>query len=132
MAIKKIHFPLFYFIILIFSLFSCESNVKNNASYLKSYQKAEAFFESSKYDSAFYYYQKTKLICESQNDNKNIIYPILMMSEIQRIKNDYSGCEETVTEALKYINNDTQKSYSTFIYNSLGLASLEQANYDEA
>ena len=104
MAIKKIHFPLFYFIILIFSLFSCESNVKNNASYLKSYQKAEAFFESSKYDSAFYYYQKTKLICESQNDNKNIIYPILMMSEIQRIKNDYSGCEETVTEALKYIN----------------------------
>lgn len=132
MAIKKIHFPLFYFIILIFSLFSCESNVKNNASYLKSYQKAEAFFESSKYDSAFYYYQKTKLICESQNDNKNIIYPILMMSEIQRIKNDYSGCEETVTEALKYVNKDTKKSYLTFMYNSLGLASLEQANYDEA
>lgn len=132
MILKKVHFPLFYLLLVICSLFSCESNVKNHPSYINSFNKAELYFETGKFDSAFYYYQKTKLFCESQNDLDNIIYPILMMSEIQRIKNDFSGCEETVTEALQYIKSDTKKSYSTFIYNNLGLALLEQSNYNEA
>ncbi|MEZ4853763.1 tetratricopeptide repeat protein [Flavobacterium sp.] len=117
---------------MIFSLFACESNIQNNSLYLNSYNKAEELFDAAKYDAAFYYYQKTKLLCESENDFENIMYPILMMSEIQRIKNDYSGCEETVTEALKYVTKNTKKSYITFIYNNLGIALLEQANYNEA
>ncbi|WP_143165312.1 tetratricopeptide repeat-containing sensor histidine kinase [Flavobacterium cucumis] len=54
------------------------------------------------------------------------------MSEIQRLKNDFSGSEATVTEAIKYLKKDTKKSYYTFIYNNLGLAYLEQSNYSEA
>lgn len=99
---------------------------------MKYLNKAESSFENEKYDSAFYYFEKLKTFCISKNDSDNSIYPILMMSEIQRIKNDFSGCEETVTDALKLIKKDTKKSYSTFIYNNLGLALLEQANYLDA
>ena len=132
MILKKVYYQFFYLILVNCCLISCESNVKNHSSYINSFNKAEFYFETGKYDSAFYYYQKTKLFCESQNDLNNIIYPVLMMSEIQRLKNDFSGCEETVTEALKYIKSDTKKSYSTFVYNNLGLALLEQSNYNEA
>lgn len=132
MILKKVHFPFFYLLLMLCSLFSCGTDVKNDPKYLDSFNKAELNFNSDKFDSAFYYYQKTKMYCQSQNDFNNIIYPILMMSEIQRIKNDFSGSEETITEALKYLNKDTKKSYYTFIYNNLGLAYLEQSNYNEA
>lgn len=132
MILKKVHFPFFYLLLIICSLFSCESNVKKHPTYIDLFGKAELNFENAKFDSAFYYYQKTKVFCHSQNDFNNIIYPILMMSEIQRLKNDFSGSEETVTEAIKYLKKDTKKSYYTFIYNNLGLAYLEQSNYNEA
>lgn len=132
MILKKVHFPFFYLLLILCSLFSCGTDVKNDPKYLDSFNKAELNFNNDKFDSAFYYFQKTKVYCQSQNDFNNIIYPILMMSEIQRIKNDFSGSEETITEALKYLNKDTKKSYYTFIYNNLGLAYLEQSNYNEA
>ncbi len=132
MVLKKIYFPIFYFILLFFCLISCETNIKNDSTYLTHFNKAENHFEKGEYDSAFYHFEKVKSFCASKNDLDNIIYPILIMSEIQRIKNDFSGCEETVTEALRYIKKDTKISYLTFIYNNLGIAFLEQANYTEA
>jgi len=132
MILKKVHFPFLFFTLLVLGLISCETNTKNDLAYLNHFKKAENYFQKAAYDSAFYHYEKLKSYCISQNDLDNVIYPILMMSEIQRIKNDFSGSEETVTEALKYIKKDTKKSYSTFIYNNLGLTFLEQANYTEA
>lgn len=132
MILKKVHFPFFYLLLAIGGLLSCESNVENHPLYEDSFNKAELYFENAKFDSSFYYYQKVKVLCQSQKDFDNIMYPMLMMSEIQRIKNDFSGCEETITEAITYLKKDTKKSYSTFIYNNLGLAYLEQSNYKEA
>ena len=55
-----------------------------------------------------------------------------MLSDIQRIKNDYHGSEESLTEALTYIQKSTDSSYVTFIYNNLGLSFQEQFNFTEA
>ncbi len=132
MILKKVNFPIFYFSLIICFFASCESNTKNDLDYLSHYNAAENNYKKAAYDSAFYHFEKLKTYCASKNDLDNMIYPILMMSEIQRIKNDFSGSEETVTEALKLIKKDTKKSYYTFIYNNLGLVYLEQANYTEA
>lgn len=129
---KKVYFPIFCFSLFICFFISCESNSKKDLAYLKHLNTAEKYYGRAAYDSAFYHFEKLKTFCASKNDLDNIIYPILMMSEIQRIKNDFSGSEETVTESLKFIKTDTKKSYLTFIYNNLGLAFLEQANYTEA
>mgnify|MGYP003510016382 FL=1 len=55
-----------------------------------------------------------------------------MISEIQRIKNDYYGCEESLTEALKYVDKNTDIIYLAFIYNNFALSYSELADYKEA
>ena len=132
MVLKKVCFPFFYFTVLFFILISCESSNKKDKTYLKNLSKAENYFEKAAFDSSFYHFEKLKTYCISKNDFENIIYPILMMSEIQRIKNDFSGCEATVTEALNYVNKDTKISYLIFIYNNLALSYSEQNDYIEA
>lgn len=44
----------------------------------------------------------------------------MLMSEIQQIQSDYIGSERSATEALAYININTDKSYISSFYNILG------------
>ncbi len=130
MIFRKIFSPIF-FIILGLSLNSCDNKTFGLEEYERTKEKGEAFFDEEKYDSAFYYYNKAQFHCkEAASDS--IIYPLLMMSEIQMIYCDFSGSETTLTDALPYVTGKTLEKYRTFIYNSLGLDYLEQKNFEEA
>ena len=48
MILKKAHFPFFYLLLIICSLFSCESNVKKHPTYLALFDKAELNFKKAK------------------------------------------------------------------------------------
>ncbi|MGV7106422.1 tetratricopeptide repeat-containing sensor histidine kinase [Flavobacterium sp. U410] len=93
--------------------------------------KAGVYFDNSKYDSAFFYYNKVQFHYKETLPDK-AIYPLLMISDIQRKFGDFSGSEETVTEALNLVTEKTQESYQIFIYNILGLNYSEQKNFKEA
>ncbi|AWM14164.1 ATP-binding protein [Flavobacterium sediminis] len=130
MIFRKIFSPIF-FIILGLSLNSCDNKTFGLEEYERAKEKGEAFFDEEKYDSAFYYYNKAQFHCKEVASD-SIIYPLLMMSEIQMIYCDFSGSETTLTEALPYVTGKTLEKYRTFIYNSLGLDYLEQKNFEEA
>jgi len=57
---------------------------------------------------------------------------MLRMGEIQSTQGDLQSSEETFTETLPYLKNDTVKNYLAFVYNSLALIYLEQHNHDQA
>jgi signal transduction histidine kinase len=57
-------------------------------------------------------------------------YNLLGMAHIQQTYGDYYSSEETLTEALPYINNDLQ--YQMAANNLFGIAAKEVKNYDDA
>ncbi|WP_306462552.1 tetratricopeptide repeat-containing sensor histidine kinase [Flavobacterium circumlabens] len=105
-----------------------QSPVKKEAAFLQ--EKALNNFKNKNFNSAFYYYNKSKILFESIKDSSNITYSLIMMCAVQQMNGDYYGSKETLTEALPFIKNDY--NYSASINNYFGIADKELSLYDDA
>jgi signal transduction histidine kinase len=93
-------------------------------------QKAMVHFQKSNYNSAFYYFNKSKMLFETSKDSVNIVFNLIQMANIQQINGDYYGSKETLTEALPYSKNDN--NYIVAINNFFGIADKELSIYTDA
>jgi len=139
MIFKKLGSPiLILFVLTLFMAQSCkkESLNSNTFSAKKQYTGfvalAEQAIEKNKYDSAFYYFNKAKATCDVSKEKEKILYLLLRMAAIQQVFGDYSGSEASATEALEYINKETNPAYEDAIYNTLGIAFRGQFDYKRA
>lgn len=127
-----------FLFITLFLFFSCKEkestvNLENkklkNESHLLQ-KEGISNFQESKYDSAFFYFNKSKNISEKIKDSSNIAFDLIQMAFIQQINGDYYGSKETLTESLPFIRND--KDYLPAVHNSFGIADKELSLYDDA
>ncbi|GEC78147.1 tetratricopeptide repeat-containing sensor histidine kinase [Flavobacterium aquatile] len=122
------------FSLLIISIFSsCKKNNKeikksSSSEFTLYYNLAEELFEAEKYDSAYLYYNKAKSINDNLT-NEQTIFCLFRMATIEQAKCDFSGSEATVIEAFKV---STSTVYNPNLYNMLGIAYEEQANFTDA
>lgn len=120
-----------YIIFTFLILISCQkkdyktTTPKNkNAEVLKLIAVAHRlFYDKNKLDSAFYYYNKAKFLCNPVKDADNYVVALNSMGEIQQIYGDYAGSKATITEALPYLRYVKKTSQ---IWNSYVMLS---ANY---
>ncbi|MBF4473201.1 tetratricopeptide repeat-containing sensor histidine kinase [Flavobacterium sp. HJJ] len=139
MIIKKLHFPNFYLsLISLLVLFSCTKNSTvpeektTNTDYKISFDRAEKYFNSQDYDSAFFYYNKIKSTSNTAKDQEKIIYSLLRMSTIEQIQGDYSSSETTATEAISFFQKSTNPYYKCYAYNLLAINYESLFDYDRA
>ncbi|WP_369765295.1 hypothetical protein [Flavobacterium sp. WC2429] len=90
----------------------------------------DSFSRSNQLDSAFYYYLKSTELFKEEGSSSYIAYNLVGMAHIQQTYGDYYSSEETLTEALPYIDNDLQ--YQVAANNLFGIAAKELKNYDDA
>ncbi len=88
------------------------------------------YFREKNIDSSFVNYSRSKEKYLSINKKYKAGYSLLMMSEIERVKVDYAGAEESLTMAYKYLKD--KKIYDNHIYNSFGLIYKGLHNYEKA
>ena len=128
--------PFFSLLIFLFIL-SCKEKttvsvtpnpIKKEASLLQD--NALTNFKKKNFNSAFYYFNKSKITFETIKDSANIAYNLIQMASIQQINGDYYGSKETLTDALPYIKNDN--NYLTAANNFFGIADKELSNYNDA
>lgn len=127
-----------FFLCIIFLFFvSCKETTtpsikakatSNEAGILRS--KGINHFQSKNFNSAFYYFNKSKIAFESTKDSSNIVYNLIQMASIQQINGDYYGSKETLTEALPYLKK--KDVYSASINNLFGIADKELSLYSDA
>lgn len=139
MILKKFHFLIFVLVALFLILQSC-----NKKSTIKSYEKTrlaeidrlidlgDHYLEKVNYDSAYYYHNKAKSLCDLKIDNTRIVYSLERMSEIQLNQGDYSGSETTAIEALPFLKKNMDPAYECSIYNLLGIVYMKLYDYDNA
>lgn len=128
--------PFFIFIMLLF-VSSCKEEKTANID-AESIEK-EAFslrnegienVKNQNFNTAFYGYNKAKLLFETLKDSANIGFLLIEMGKIQQVNGDYYGSKETVTEALPFVKkNDI---YKATINNTLGIADKELSLYNDA
>ncbi|WP_426091809.1 hypothetical protein [Flavobacterium sp. DSR3-2] len=59
-------------------------------------------YANQKLDSAFYFYNRSKILSELENDSLIIVYNLVQMAVIQEVFGDYVGSEKNLIEALPY------------------------------
>ena len=128
MILKKLNSPfLILLLLLLTGLISCKNETintaepKSNVDYQNHFLKAEKHFDNQVYDSAFFYYNKSKLACDVLSESEKIIYSLLKMAIIQQIQGDYSNSETTITEAMPLFQETTKTEYKIAAYNVLGI-----------
>ncbi|WKL44349.1 hypothetical protein [Flavobacterium sp. ZE23DGlu08] len=132
----------FFIVVLLFSIGSCQKSVKTGIDTSKKQESqkeivaqkyselGDSFSRDNKLDSAFYYYLKSTELFKEEGSSAYIAYNLVGMAQIQQTYGDYYSSEETLTEALPYINNDSQ--YLVAANNLFGIAAKELKNYDDA
>ncbi|MFV5699804.1 ATP-binding protein [Flavobacterium sp. ZT3R17] len=105
---------------------------KNNSEFQHYFSLAEKHFKDQMYDSAYYYYNKSKLTCDIATDNEKIIYSSLKMAIIQQMQGDYSSSETGATSVISYFRNTTNPYYKVAIYNILGINYKNLFDFDNA
>lgn len=136
---KKLHFPIIILLLaMFFALSSCKkeqpnnSKPKANTNYSAYFTLAEKHLVNQENDSAFYYYNKSKLACNLTTDSEKIIYSLLKMSIIQQNEGDYSSSETTATEAISFFQKTTNPYYKCAVYNILGINYENLLDFDNA
>ena len=134
--------PIFVFLLL-FTLYSCTETSKSKATLptedttttnsveaRKFLDLGMANYANKKFDSAFYFYNRSKILYELENDSLMIAYNLVQMAVIQEIFGDYLGSEKNLIEALPYSQGDLL--YQASAYNQLGISSKQLSNYEDA
>ena len=128
--------PFFCFLFFLLFLSCKEENIKPvDTSFIKKEardfrKKGIENFENKNFNSAFYHFNKSKIIYETIKDSANIVYNLIQMASIQQINGDYYGSKETLTEALPFLKK--KDIYSAAINNFFGIADKELSLYNDA
>lgn len=130
----------FFFIIFTFLfLFSCQKKTnttpKQKSTKLqieKLTKVADNFYNTNNFDSAFYYYNKVKFICNPVTDALDYVSTLNRMADIQQSQGDYTGSEATVTEALLYLKYIKNQQYAWNSYVILSINYLNTYDYKNA
>lgn len=83
----------------------------------------------SKIDSSYYYFNEAKLYYLAIKDSAKVGSSLLNMSIIQTGSGDYYGSENTIKEALSFIEHSTKTKTKRSLYNNFGITSYELKNY---
>ncbi len=134
--------PIFIFLLL-FSLYSCKdaskvevaaktqkTQTKNRIQAFKMSRLGDEYYGKQKFDSAFYYYNRSKIAFEIEKDSASVAYNLILMATIQQVTGDYFGSEKNLIEGLAFVEPKSINEMA--IYNLLGISSKELMNYDDA
>ena len=131
-----------FILLIFFAIFSCQNSSTSNLelpeletntadSLIANYAAIGANFQiENQYDSAFFYFSKSKDLAESIKDYEYMAYDLVAMARIQQTAADYASSEETLTEALPHLEENSDLELAAL--NLFGIAAKEVQNYDEA
>lgn len=121
------------FITLLFSCKKQETKIAILDGY-PYYEKAFAYLDNGKSDSAFLMFSIAKNLFVEAKDSLNTANCLIQMAITQADQRDYFGSQETSLEALTYLNqkDSAHYPYLSSNYNNLGVTTYQLIDYDRA
>ena len=115
-----------FYVILVLSIFSCskKKETPNDSKYnaqqvAKFYQLANKYYDTNKFDSAFYYGNKIRLHINPELDLKKYATTMFIIITSQQMRGDYSGAENSIVETISAIENLNNQKYIYKFYSML-------------
>nr|WP_288834947.1 ATP-binding protein [uncultured Flavobacterium sp.] len=127
-------------VLLLLLTFSChkkeevvlKDSTYNTKQVNQYYKLANEYYDNSKYDSAFYYANKTKLIINPEKEFTKYTTTMFILVTSQQLQGDYSGAESTIVETLSNIEKVKNERQKYKFHTMLAYNHTCQANFNEA
>jgi signal transduction histidine kinase len=126
------NFPKFLFLFLLLSFISCKNEELKSTELDFNLEKAELFNASKQYNKAYAYYNNSLEHNKKIQNNKRVVYCLLMMANIESTECDFVKSETTTTKAISLFDKNIDDSYRAAALNLLGLNYTALNNFDEA
>ncbi|UWY28358.1 hypothetical protein N4T20_00185 [Flavobacterium sp. TR2] len=99
----------------------------------KTLEKAHVFFDAGKYDSAYFYFNKTQLLCDPKEDYADEYVGSLnyMVEILQRYGNFYEA-ETNLIKAFPYLEKTSSKKYAINAYTFMAFNYFYTYNNEKA
>lgn len=119
--------------LLLFQSYKNENQIKpkkkdNTVEIKRLSDIADVYFDTNKKDSAIYFFNKAKKLCDPNTNTIDYVYALSCIAELQLQQGNYIASEANATEALPYLKRIKNPRYSWIIYNLLGINYTN--NYD--
>ncbi|MBS7255745.1 tetratricopeptide repeat-containing sensor histidine kinase [Flavobacterium branchiicola] len=82
----------------------------------KILDSADFFFDNSKLDSAYFYFNKANSLCDPERNTNYYVYSLSCMAEIIQLEGDYITSENILAKTLPYLKRTTRPRYPWFTY----------------
>lgn len=140
MIFRKIILRTITLLLLFLSFYSChkkedvvlKDSTYNTKQVNQYYKLANDYYDNSKYDSAFYYANKTKLIINPEKEFRKYTISMFILTMAQQLQGDYAGAESSIVETLSIIEKAKSDKQKHKFHNILAFNYACQGNYDEA
>ncbi|GEP52681.1 hypothetical protein FNO01nite_33530 [Flavobacterium noncentrifugens] len=100
------------------------------------FETGKKFEAIDKPDSAYYYYNASRMLSEIRNDSAAVAEKLMNIAHMHYIYNDFAEFENTTTTALKFLPKipatATDSIYRLIAYNNYGLAYTNLHEYESA
>lgn len=111
------------------------SYIKNDrlSEIKKTLEKAHTFWDAEKGDSAYFYFNKTQLLCEPKEDYADYYVESLnYITEILQRHGDYYEVETTLVKALPYLDKTTNVKHAVNAYTFMAYNYHSTYDYEKA
>lgn len=106
---------------------------KDNSNEIKKITDiADVLFDANKLDSACFYYNKAKNLCDPKINTVDYVYTLSCISESQMNQGNFIDSETSATETFPYLKYIKNPRYSWIVYNQLGINYTNSYNYNNA
>ena len=107
-----------------------KSQKKDNTAEIKKLTDiADIYYDDNKIDSAYFYFNKVKNLCDPNANTIDYVYALSCISEMHMNKGNYIASEASATQALPCLKHIKNPRYSWIVYNQLGINYTNSYNY---
>lgn len=123
----------YFLVILIFLIIGCviyllkspKKEPCNKGKYSKTdirkvLNKADILFDSFQLNSAYDYFNKAQLLCDTNIDYIDYVYALTCMAAIEQIQGDFVASEISLTKTLPYLKKIKKPRFAANVYEQFG------------
>ncbi len=104
-----------------------------SAAIKKIIKKGETYFDPGKYDSAFYYFNKAKSLCNPKEDfADDYVESLVCITDVQQRYGNFYGAETTLTEAIPYLEKTKNPRHAINVYALMAHNYFSTYDYENA
>jgi signal transduction histidine kinase len=94
----------------------CNKKDNNKHEVRKLLAKGDIYFDTYRYNEAYYYFNKAQLLCDTKVNYIEYVYALTCIANIEQAQGDFAASEASLTKTLPYLKKIKKPRFAANVY----------------